>query len=362
LRVLTKSGDQSVSGGKFWPADFEKIARPHWIGNSRGAVLKLSREDWVPDAPAAGTELMLAGLKERLGEDLERINLNINHPGTDTKDTRPRVVWMHHDVNQDWVQWCRDKSLVGSVDHFVFVSHWQRERYLREFDLPPERCRVLQNATETNASPREWESVPVRRCAFTSTPFRGLSVLLDAWHQLNPDSAELHIWSSMKLYLGDDTPYAHLYDRAREMPNVCYHGIIPNADLRAALRHIDFLIYPSTFAETSCLAVIEAMSAGCRVIVPALGALPETTAGYAHVYPSVPDKEKHAEILAEILNMELRRPWDGSPELSLSQQLHCAAVYDWDRRANDWRGFIASITCVNNKASGKNRSAPQVRE
>lgn len=352
LGVLRKSvaqrGDvrssSDSSEGEFLPVDFEKIARPYWIRNSRRAVLSPSSEDWVPDAPAAGTELMLAGLKERLGEDLDRINLHVNHPGTHIEDTRPRVVWMHHDVNQRWVQWCDDKSLVSSVDYFVFVSHWQRERYLSNFDLPPERCCVLQNATETNASPREWEAVPVWRCAYTSTPFRGLPVLLDAWHQLSTDNAELHIWSSMKLYLEDDSPYTHLYDRARGMPKVYYHGIVPNAELRAALRHIDFLVYPSTFAETSCLGVIEAMSAGCRVIVPALGALPETTAGYARIYPSVPDPKKHAEILSDILAMELSRPWGGSPELSLSQQGHCAAVYDWHHRANEWRRFIGSIT------------------
>src|SRR5262249_21732099 len=162
---------------------------PYWVRNSSRAILNPS-ENWVPDAPAAGTELMLAGLKERLGQDLESIDLQVNHPSTHMKNARPRVVWIHHDVNQRWVQWCGDKSLVSSVDHFVFVSHWQRERYLSNFGLPPERCCVLQNATETNAHPREWETVPVWRCAYTSTPFRGLPILLDAWHQLTPDNAE----------------------------------------------------------------------------------------------------------------------------------------------------------------------------
>jgi glycosyltransferase involved in cell wall biosynthesis len=278
-----------------------------------------------------------------LGHELDRINLKLNHPGQDKDDNRPRVVWIHHDANQDYMQWCKDKSLVDSVDCFVFVSYWQRERYLTTFDLPPERCIVLRNATEVSPDLRPWEAAPVWRCAYTSTPFRGLSVLLDAWERLSPANAELHIWSSMKLYLHDDAPYAHLYERAQSMPGVIYHGIVPNSELRAALRSIHFFVYPSTFAETSCLAVIEAMAAGCRVIVPSLGALPETTCGYARVYPSNPDADAHAAALAEVLADEMTGPWSGEPELSTAQQRHCAAVYDWDHRTREWRRLIDSV-------------------
>ena len=66
-----------------------------------------------------------------------------------------------------------------------------------------------------------------------------------------------------------------------------------------------FLVYPCTFAETACLAVIEAMAAGCRVIVPSLGALPETTGGYARIYPSNPERQEHAAVFSENLAAEL---------------------------------------------------------
>jgi hypothetical protein len=47
---------------------------------------------WAPQAPAAGTELMVASLRERMGAELDRINLKVNHPGYDKSDKRPRVV------------------------------------------------------------------------------------------------------------------------------------------------------------------------------------------------------------------------------------------------------------------------------
>ena len=113
---------------------------------------------WTPQAPSAGTELMVAGLRERMGAELDRINLKVNHPGDDKTDDRPRVVWMHHDVNQHWVQWCKDKALVDSVDCFVFVSNWQRQRYLDAFGLPPQRCVVLRHALDINPEVRRWEA------------------------------------------------------------------------------------------------------------------------------------------------------------------------------------------------------------
>ena len=308
---------------------------------------------WTPPAAAGGTELMVAGLRERLGEELERINLQINLPGHDKADKRPRVVWIHHDVDQRAVQWCKDRELVDSISCFVFVSYWQRQRYLSTFGLSPERCVVLRHAIDPSADLRRWEAGSVWRCAYTSAPFRGLSVLLDAWQRLGPANAELHVWSSMKLYLEDNGPYQHLYERARSMPGVIYHGVAPNPELRAALRSMHFLVYPCTFAETACLAAIEAMAAGCRVIVPSLGALPETTGGYARIYPYNPNAEQHVATFSENLAAEMAMPWAGEPELSLSQQAHCRAVYDWPRRLREWRQLIRRLADQTNRSEGE---------
>ena len=298
------------------------------------------QSSWSPKTPAAGTELMVAGLRTQMGQEIDRIDLRVNYPGDDIADGRPRVVWIHHDVNQQYMQWCLDKARVDSVDAFVFVSDWQRERYLKTFGLPPERCITLRNATEVGNSPRHWKAAPVWRCAYTSTPFRGLSVLLDAWQLLGPANAELHIWSSMRLYVKDDGPYRQLYERARSIPGVNYHGIAPNVELRAALRSMHFLTYPSTFEETSCLSVIEAMAAGCRVICPSLGALPETTGQFARLYSFQSDPAAHADLFAEVLDSEIRDPWRGSPGLADQQQTYARTMYDWPVRIAEWQPFI----------------------
>ena len=298
---------------------------------------------WAPENPNGGTELIVDALRARLGDSLAQIDLRINFYDPATRNGRPLVVWFHHDIDQTAVQWCRDSALVAPVATFVFISHWQRERFVSAFNLTPERCIVIRYAMDQEADPRRWKSTPVLRCAYTSTPFRGLDVLLDAWEMLAPKSAELHIWSSMKLYVADDGPYRHLFERAQTMPGVIYYGLAPNPELRTALRTMHFLTYPNTFAETACLSVMEAMAAGCRVIVPAFGALPETTGGYARLYTASVEHGRHVATFAEALGEELASPWRGRPDNALAQQTHCATVFAWSRCLEEWLELIARL-------------------
>ncbi|MBK3395987.1 MULTISPECIES: FkbM family methyltransferase [Methylobacterium] len=309
-----------------------------WSGLTR-------HQPWVPARPQGGTELMHEGLSRRLGPALQRIQLCLNGYDEGRIDGRPLVVWIHHAPDQPAVAWLRDPAKVGRVARFVFVSEWQRAQFLAAFALPAERCLVLRNATEVPDRARAPGRRRPLKVAYTSTPYRGLSVLLEAWAQAAPEGAELHVWSSHKLYGpgADDAPYAALYARAAALPNVHYHGLLPNAELRAALADIDILAYPNTFAETSCLAVIEAMAAGCRVICPSLGALPETTAGFARLYPFAADPAEHARTFAALLTEELADPWQGAPERAAAQQAQCRQAYDWRVRVPAWQALVDGL-------------------
>ena len=188
--------------------DLPATDRARIAGNLRFAEERLAArwaepdQGWRPERPMGGTELMWEGLRARLGTELDRVNLCVTNFDVAALDARPLVLWIQHDIDQGAVQWLDDNARAARVNRFVFVSDWQRARYVERFALAPERCTVIRNATDVPPLDRPW-TPRKRRLAYASTPYRGLAVLLDGWELLNqdgPPDAELHVWSSHKLY------------------------------------------------------------------------------------------------------------------------------------------------------------------
>jgi glycosyltransferase involved in cell wall biosynthesis len=330
-------------------------------------VFRLVREDhlnsdryWAPSSPQGGTELMMNQLSIALGTDADRINLqvgspqglSIHHTRTAEDDPRPRVVWIHNDYLNPQYEWMRDEEQMAKVVRLVFVSKTQRQHFLDNYDLPPERCVVIPNAIHTNKTVRPWPRNPWRwRCAYISAAFRGLDLLLDAWQEIAPENADLHIWSGPSLWALDDNSYRPnyyrpLFAKANSIPNVFYHRIAPNDFIRTALLDMHFHLYPCTIpsCETFCLSAVEAMSAGCRVIAPSASVFPETTAGFARLYPYSEDRDQHKRDFMLAVEDEFARPWHGRPELAEAQQAYCQAEFDWSRRVREWQYLIDEVS------------------
>lgn len=106
----------------------------------------------------------------------------------------------------------------------------------------------------------------------------------------------------------------------------------------------DILAYPSTFEETSCIAVIEALSAGLRVICSNIGALPETTEGWARIYNYRVDTKTHAELFSKILSEEIEKIKSGELISELKKQIEIYRTkWNWDTRINEWKELFIQI-------------------
>lgn len=269
-----------------------------------------------------------------------------------------RMVWLHHAPDQPSVQCLSDPETIAAWDAFIFVSQWQEQAYLKQFPLlATARRTVLRNAISP-AFENLFEGLSILSCkssaprlAYASTPFRGLDRLLYGWHDVlsaHP-SAELQVFSSMKLYNDPDTSdLQKLLDTARLLPGVTHVGPVPQPDLASALRSSLILAYPNTFAETACIAVMEAMAAGCLVITSNLGALPETLGGHGILLDLDHDAVNHAQRFAkEIIRQihQLKSDWQtGALENRLAAQVQWANDnYTWRTRATEWVDFLRSI-------------------
>jgi glycosyltransferase involved in cell wall biosynthesis len=261
--------------------------------------------------------------------------------------SKTTVYWNQLSYDQDAVQALKDPELVEQINHFVFVSHWQAEKFRQLFNIPGYKTHVLKNAS-LGVIPREEGKRDKVRLCYTSTPWRGLDILLKAWEILQPQNCELHVFSSCKIYgpeFGEnDVNYQSLYEKCTTLPGVVYRGSIPNFDLRKELPSFDILAYPNTFEETSCIAVIEALSAGLRVVTSNLGALPETTEGWARMYPYLMDPNLHAEKFASILSEEIENIRGNKLNYHLNQQVNLYNIrWTWDYRIKEWLQFLDGL-------------------
>lgn len=289
---------------------------------------------------------MMEELKKRFSEHTEKYSI-FNYPVQ--ADTNKRIIyWNQLSYDQGSVQFLKEKESLDQIEKIVFVSNWQCEKFREKFNIPGYKAHVIKNAC-IEIGEKNFEKKEKIKICYTSTPWRGLDVLLRSWEILNPENCELHIFSGTLIYgidyaESEDYKYKELYEKAKSTPGIVYRGNILNEDLRKELLDFDILAYPSTFEETSCISVIEALSAGLRVICSNIGALPETTEGWARMYNYRVDKETHAQLFAKILSEEIEKIKSGELIEHLKQQVDVyKPKWSWEKRAAEWEELFKQL-------------------
>jgi glycosyltransferase involved in cell wall biosynthesis len=184
---------------------------------------------------------------------------------------------------------------------------------------------------------------------YTSTPWRGLDVLLAAMEAVQKNEhVELDVYSSTQIY-GDqfkehnDDAFKHLYEKAKSLPNVNYMGYIEHSELMKKLHTYDVYIHPSTFEETFCLAAMESLAAGLIVVTTDLGALPEICAGFPIYVPYMKSKKDLAQKFAFTINQMPAFVNAANPDALKFQQDYYRNFYHWDIIKGYWENFLNGI-------------------
>lgn len=292
--------------------------------------------------PKGGSDIMLDGLQKNV--DLSKYNINIiqSRCMIDYIDQdKINVLWQHIGIDQPFVQGIKDKYFQRSVDAFVYVSHWQMEKYRYIHQIPLRNAYVIKNAINKIEYKKRIKKNKLK-IIFTAPADRGLSVMLDAFLMLNRDDVELDVYSSNEIYgsdyvnhIGDKFDY--LFNRAKEMKNVNYIGYVSNEEMKKVFQEANIWAYPAIVEETSCLSMIEAGAAGCLMVVNGIGALTETGADFAKYSIIKPDYDELVEAYANFLNEQIDIYWNQSTQDDLKEQSdYYNKHYSWEVRKLEW--------------------------
>ena len=164
------------------------------------------------------------------------------------------------------------------------------------------------------------------------------------WHLDVYSSFEVYGWKER------DKEYEELFQKIKDHPNMTYHGYKPNEEVKEALKKAHIFALPSIWQETSCIAMIEAMSAGCLCVHSSLAALPETTANWTLMYDFTEDMNDHASRHALTLADALRLVDDKNMQERLNmQKAYTDGFYDWQTRSKQWEVFLTSLLAKDGK-------------
>ena len=289
-----------------------------------------------------GTEILYDNLAKRV--DLTGVNLIKSVCAFELLDpNKPNILWQHLNTNEQNVQLLGYPDYVKRLDAIVFVSHWQHEKFRRAFPLDNTPCYVIQNCIE----PIEKHEKPdTLRLIYTSTPWRGLDLLAEVFERLGRVDVELVVYSGTSIYgpqFHEQTKhqFQSIYDRLKSV-GARHIEYAPNSEIREALKKAHILAYPNNWEETSCLAAIEAMSAGCQVVTSNFGALPETCGTWAEFTPLGEDFiQRYTQSLSDAIS----RFWTQENQRKLADQVEYYNRYwSWDNRVNQWERLIGTYT------------------
>jgi glycosyltransferase involved in cell wall biosynthesis len=330
-------------------------------GHRVTVLSRLARPRTVYGVECLNVAALTTGLAQARNFDAVIVrNASASHRGVRQYVPRgtPLVLWNGHAPDQPSMQDLADHAKARDWDRIVCVSDWLRAAMIETFRLEPRQLTTIRNAIGprfenmfVDASDLAAAKAPEPVMAYTSTPFRGLASLLRMFRTLRNARPELRleVYSDMSIYQQDEAahPYKKLYAKARSLPGVKYFGAVSQTTLAQALRSAAILSYPSSFAETSCVSVLEALAAGLHVVTTRLGALPETCMGFADFVEPLAgpdDAERFVKLYGgKIVAAVDRRKRDPAAfaEQCFEQVQAVNRTCNWGLRASEWEAAIA---------------------
>ena len=308
-------------------------------------------ENEVSKNANGGTEIAKRKLAQIIDPELLSHFQIISSRVRELDPTKIRIFWAHDLAEDPESNKFKDQTFRDSIHKNVFISDWQYQRYQLIHGIGYNTNSIvlesgIEPAPENVFDMKDKEKI---RIVYTSTPQRGLELLIPCFAKLCEfhDNIHLDVFSSFKIYGWDDADkqFEPMYDQIRNHPNMTYHGFVPNAELKEHLNKSHIFAYPSIWLETSCRAMLEAMSAGLICVHPNYGALAETSGGLNIMYHgNDQDKNEHANIFINYLNSAIQfiKNDEHMPMVHFNKTF-VDGRYNIDRIKNQWETMLRDL-------------------
>ena len=173
--------------------------------------------------------------------------------------------------------------------------------------------------------------------------------LLKIFKKINLKNVQLNVCSSTIIYgkkfdsvLGKK--YENLFDECKNTENVNYIGFLENKKIIDLLKKMHIFTHPSIWPETSCIAAIEAMAAGCETITTNLGALYETCSPFGTFVNFDRNFDNLEKRFSKALINSIENYWSDENQNKLKLQREIInSTYSWEARSIEWKNFFEEI-------------------
>jgi SAM-dependent methyltransferase len=290
-------GEIAIYTGPGWapwsPIDIEKKG----LGGSETAAVRLAEElsalGWVVTVYGECEKSIyrdIVFMHHRCFDPTERRAAFISSRMPEVFD-RPinapvRLLWLHDTDCGDRIT----SERAERIDHVLTLSGWHSRHVAGMYPFLREKIRQTRNGIHLPYFTRELDEPRAQRLIYTSSPDRGLDVLLELWPKIKakaPDAVFSFCYSDVYDAVAAQDPvigaFRERLQGMMEQPGVQPLGSLPQPDLVRLMRTSRVWAHPSystvsdgPFFETSCIGAMEAQAAGCLAVASEWGALRET--------------------------------------------------------------------------------------
>ena len=295
-----------------------------------------------------GTELAKRHLARLLPQDLQSEFQIICSRVRELDESKIRIYWVHDLPDDPECNKLKDHNFRSKFHKIVYVSNWQYNMFREKLGIPySENDIVIENGiTPLDKSLHMKKKVNI---IYTSTPQRGLGILVPVFEKLAEhfsDDIHLNVFSSFRIYGWEDSDkhFQALYDKCNDHKDITYHGFAQYETVREYLSESDIFAYPCIWQETSCRAMIEAMSAGLLCVHPNFAALPDTSGGLNLMYQGDSDHSIHANIFLQSLHSAIMQIKEKKLDNYLNYvKTYTDTRYNITKISNQWEWVMRNL-------------------